>query len=189
MRRFFFRSTGEFWTEHPREGLAAWSRRQGGESREREAEGLLRQAALRARLERERLGAEEREGNGERLEARRRCETFALAVHRVAGELRGEGSSQVATCLLGVARLAHGSVVEGCGRRLRRDCLFFLRHAERSLEEAAYLLDTARRLGCLSRRAADELLALHLDAIRALDALVARLEGAGAPSPGSRALA
>ncbi|MFC1805476.1 four helix bundle protein [Planctomycetota bacterium] len=124
-----------------------------------------------------------------RLRAWQRCDRFALAVHRAAGDLHGEGACQIAARLLAVARSAHVYVVEGCGRRSRRDCLFFLRRAETLLEEAVHLLDTAGRLRCLSCAATEELLALHLDAIRALDVLIARLEGAAAPFTGSRALA
>jgi len=158
--------------------------------REPNARDFLRDAALRWRMETERARAVPSvEESYLRLRAWRRCDAFALAVHRAAGELRGEGACQLAARLLDVARSAHVYVVEGCGRRMRRDCLFFLRRAETLLEEAAWLLDTASRLRYLPHTAAQELLALHLDAIRALDALIARLEGTAAPSPGSRALA
>lgn len=124
-----------------------------------------------------------------RLRAWRRCDAFALAVHRAAGGLCGEGACRMAARLLAAARSTHVWAVEGCGRRSRRDCLFFLRRAETLLEESAYLLDTASRRGWLSRAAADELLALHLDAIRALDALIARMERDASTAIPARALA
>ena len=153
----------------------------GAESpQEPDAQGFLRGAALWWRMEAERARAVPSVAESYlRLRAWRRCDAFALAVHRAAGELRGEGACQLAARLLDVARSAHVYVVEGCGRRMRRDCLFFLRRAETLLEEAIHLLDTARHHGCLARDRVEELLALHLDAIRALDGLIASLAALG----------
>jgi four helix bundle protein len=110
------------------------------------------------------------------LKVWQKAHVMAMAVHRVAGQIRGARHASLRSQMIRAAQSVPTNIVEGCSQQSAREYSRFLRIALHSTTELEYHLLAARDLGAVSASSSITLIAQVIEVRKMLYGLLRYLK-------------